>query len=78
MSEEPGGLAGQVQSSEQEAGPQWDSGAVRRSGLRCLGWAGKVHSVGGRADSITPWLCVVLCKAPGERYQLPSPLSPSL
>lgn len=37
---------GQVQSSEQEAGPQWDSRAVRRGGLRCLGWAGKVHSVG--------------------------------
>lgn len=37
-----------------------------------------VHNIGGRADSIRPWLCSTLCKAPGKRWQLPSPLSPSL
>lgn len=45
-------------------------------------WAGRkeqlVHNKSRRADYIRPWLCLMHCKAPGPRCQLPSPLFPSL
>lgn len=52
--------------------------AVRRGGLGGKGVDRLVHNAGGRADSFRPWLCLMLCKAPGSCCQLPRPMSPSL
>lgn len=47
----------------QQNSPQRGSGAVRRGGLRCLGWVGKVHGIGEEPTPSRPgsvWCSVKL------------------
>lgn len=54
----------------------------RRPPHRPLGWGGKAqdswHAAQEEGRFRRPWLCLMLCKAPGPSCQLPSPRPPSL